>query len=64
MDRDSLLGSVSRNKQLRQQLELRIEASDESDTFGQGYRAAAQACSNVGIDVLMGNVAMHRDIAR
>ena len=63
MDMDSLLGSVSRNKQLRQQLKLRIE-SDESDTFGQGYRAAAQACSNVGIDVLMGNVAMHRDIVR
>lgn len=63
MGRDSLLGSVSRNKQLRQQLKLRIE-SDESDIFGQGYRVAAQACSNVGIDVLMGNVAIHRDIIR
>lgn len=62
-DRDSLLGSVSRNKQLRQQLKVRIE-SDESDTFGQGYRIAAQACSNVGIDVLMENVAMYRDIIR
>ena len=61
--RDSLLGSVSRNKQLRQQLKLRIE-SDESDIFGQGYRVAAQACSGVGIDVLMGNVAMYRDIIR